>query len=140
MPEEEYNDKPVHRSMRKFKEFRESKEEKEYRTSVKTNLPYFTGEDQGWDEFGDRSKKREEKRPALTMNRIRGIMRLITGARPKTETSFMPNEDGDKETADILNSCDDHIDRVNMWKFLEEDWFKFGTLLGRRVVEVKPEV
>lgn len=137
MPEEEYNDKPVHRSMRKFREFRESKEEKEYRESVKTNLPYFTGEDQGWDKYGDRSKKREEKRPALTMNRIRGIMRLVTGARPKTETSFMPNEDGDKETADILNSCDDHIDRVNMWKFLEEDWFKFGTLLGRRVVEIK---
>ena len=134
---DEYNDKPVHKSMKKFKEFRECPEEKEYRKTVKTNLPYFTGEDQGWDEFGDRAKKREEKRPALTMNRIRGIMRLITGARPKTETSFIPNEDGDKETADILNSCDDHIDRVNMWKFMEEDWFKFGSLLGRRVVEVK---
>ncbi len=140
MPETEgFNDKPVNRSMRKFRESRESEEEKEYRSTVKKNLPYFTGEDQGWDEFGDRAKKREEKRPALTMNRIRGIMRLITGARPKTETSFMPNEDGDKETADILNSCDDHIDRVNMWKFMEEDWFKFGSLLGRRVVEVKPD-
>ena len=138
MPDE-YNATPVQESKKKFKEFRECREEEDYRKSVKTNLPYFTGEDQGWDEFGDRAKKQEEDRPALTMNRIRGIMRLICGVRPKSETSFLPNEDGDVETADILNACDDHIDRVNMWKFHEEEWFKLGTLLSRRVVEIKKD-
>src|SRR5574343_700302 len=61
-----------------------------WRQNADKNLNYFSGEDQGWDDEGDRSKLQSEKRPALTLNRIHPIIRLIVGARPQVETSFFP--------------------------------------------------
>jgi len=113
--------------------------EKSWRKSSLTNLKYFTGEDQGWDEEGDRAALEAEKRPAITLNRIHPIMRLIQGARPKATTTFLPTgETGNIEIASILNSCNDHIDDINQWSFLEDEFFNKGIILDRSVVWLLP--
>ena len=117
---------------------KDCKAEKEYREKRSKNLKYFTGEDQGWDEDGARAQLKEEGRPAISLNRINPIFRLIQGARPKTEGRFLGKEQGDMETAPIINACNDHIRDDNHWDFAEDEWFRDMAMLLRAVVEIKP--
>ena len=110
--------------------------EKNYRDRTLKNLKYFTGEDQGWDDKNARANLEAKGRPAITLNRIAAIMRLVEGNRPKTEASFTGIEDGDVETAPILTAAKDHIDRTNRWHFMENEWFKRGMILMRSVAEI----
>jgi len=117
---------------------KEHRFEKEYRDQAARDLKYITGEDQGWDEHGDRARLKTAKMPALTMNRVHPVFRLICGARPKTEPRFIAVEEGDVETADILNACKDHVEDNNTWTFNEDEWFKHMLAMLRHVVEIRP--
>lgn len=129
-------------TLKKAQEFyssiKDNKFEKDFRTDTMEDIKYFTGEDQGWDEDGARAKLKAEGRPALTLSRITPVIRLMVGARPKTEARFIPVEDGDVETADTLNATKDHVEDINRWTFGEDDWFKGGVIMRRSVVELKP--
>ena len=67
--------------------------EKKFRENGLINIKYFSGEDQGWDEEGDRAKLEMEKRPALTLNRVAPIIRLVIGSRPKVEATYLPTKE-----------------------------------------------
>jgi len=103
------------------------------------DLKYFTGEDQGWDQDGARAKLEAEGRPALTLNRIAPIIRLIAGARPQTKTGYFPVEEGDLTTANVFNACSDHVDRQNMWEFLSNDLFLNMLIKKGAVIELEPD-
>lgn len=144
MPENEQSE-PITTDNPKLKELQELYHyakghdmEKAFRTNNLKHLKYFTGEDQGWDEFGDRAALNKESRPALTLNRIHPLVRLICGARPKSDTNYLPTEDGDIQTAEIMNSCKDHVEDINKWTFLEEDLFKYFVVVNRTVLGIYP--
>ncbi len=123
-----------------YKYVREHEFEKNWRESSLKNLKYFTGEDQGWDEKGDRAALETELRAALTLNRIHPIIRLICGARPTIECSYLPTAGEESlSIASILNSCKDHVEDINKWTYMENDLFKKGVVLDRAVVEFMPE-
>jgi len=113
-------------------------EKKQYRENSKKELKYFTGEDQGWEEGRARSDLVAKGRPAITLNRIAPIIRLLCGARPKTDARYSPVEEGDPFTAEVFNNCKDHIENKNLWDFIEADWFLHGVVLRRSVIEIKP--
>jgi hypothetical protein len=123
---------------KRFKEVRECPAERTFREQSNKDLHYFTGEDQGWDDNGARARLKEEGRPAMTLNRVAPIIRLIQGARPQADARFTANEEGDVETADILNAVKDHVGSVNRWNFMESDWFRDGLVKSRAVVSIFP--
>lgn len=125
-------------AQKRLRDLKESKNEKEFRERGIEELKYFTGEDQGWDKDGARAKLIEEKRPAITLNRIAPIVRLMCGARPQTEAKYFAVEDGDVQTAATLNSCKTHIEDFNKWEFEASDWFLRGIVLNRWGVEIRP--
>lgn len=131
--------KELDEGRQRWKYVRECKSEKEFRKGSTSDAKYFTGEDQGWDEDNARAQLIEEGRPAVTLNRVSAIYRLICGARPKTEAKFSAVEEGDLETADILGSCKEHVEDNSMWQFHEGDWFMNGLLLRRGIVEIVPD-
>jgi len=126
------------KARKKWNYVRECSYEKEYREQSVKDLKYITGKDQGWDEHGDRDRLEAANMPALTMNRIHPVFRLICGARPKTEPRYIAVEEGDVETQDILNACKDHVEDNNNWTFNEDEWFKHMLALSRHVVELRP--
>lgn len=128
----------LNEARRRWTYVRECPQEKKFREGALSDLKYFTGEDQGWDEDNARSQLKEEGRPAVTLNRIAPIYRLICGARPRAKATYSAVEDGDVETADILAACKEHVDDQNRWDFYEDDWFFNGLLLRRGVVEIRP--
>jgi len=113
--------------------------EKGLREQSTRNLKYFTGEDQGWDDENARSDREAEGRPAITLNKENAMVRLICGVRPHTEARFQGNEEGDVESAEIIEACKDHVEKTNKWEFLEEDVFKHGIILERVVLELQPD-
>jgi len=131
-------DKLLDESRKEWSRIRECDYEKHYRKQMKSDIKYFTGEDQGWSDDGAREKLEKAHLPALTLNRISPILRLICGARPKTEAKFIPSEEGDLDTTDVMNSCKDHVDRVNTWEFQEAEAFKNGVILSRAVAGIFP--
>lgn len=141
MPEPEYSgsdSKQLRLARKRFKETKECPFEKKYREDTNRDIKFFTGEDQGWDDDGARAKLQEEGRPAMTLNRVAPIVRLIQGARPRADARFSAVEDGDVETANILNAVRDHVDSVNRWDFGENDWFRDGILKNASVVGIFP--
>ena len=130
--------KALKQAQKRYNTLKESKTEKAFRKRAIEELKYFTGEDQGWDEDGARAKLKDEKRPAITLNRVAPIVRLICGARPKTEAKFFAVEEGDVTTAATLNACKTHIDDVNRWEFEADDWFLRGIVTNRWAVEIRP--
>jgi len=127
------------RAQQRWEYVRECKFEKDWREQMKKDLGYFTGDDQGWDEEGARAKLKEQNKPAVSLNNIAPIFRLIMGSRPTADSRFMPTEGNDTETADILNACKDHIFHINRWQFMEDEWFKHGLLKMRSVVSILPD-
>lgn len=113
--------------------------EKKYRELLWSDLKYFTGEDQGWSDKGARTDLEEKGLPALTLNRIAPIIRLIIGAAPDTEAKYSAVEEGDVETAGILNACKDHVETINQWEFTAKDWRKNMLILSRSVIELAPD-
>lgn len=132
------DNKDLKKARKLWNKTKDCKAEKKYRDILKSNLDYFVGNDQGWDKDGARGKLEEESRPALTLNRIAPIMRLICGARPRTEADFTPVEEGDLETAHVFSACKDHVDRVNQWEFEEDEIFKDGIIKNGAVVGIFP--
>lgn len=124
---------------RRLNHFKEHKTEKKWRKQAMDEWKYFSGEDQGWDEQGDRAALEAARRPALTLNRIAPILRLIQGARPDTETTFLPEEGNDLDTAEILNDCKKHVEKINHWGFLENDLFMRGLIFRRCPVGIYPD-
>jgi len=122
-----------------YKKFRESTYEKTYREGSSEDFHYFTGEDQGWDDKSARSDLEDVGRPALTLNHVNSIIRLICGARPQTEAKYLPVEEGDTETADILGACKDHVEDQSRMEFLANDIFLHGCVLRRAVIELRPQ-
>ena len=112
--------------------------EKNYRKEMPIKLKFFTGEDQGWDEDGARAELKKRGLPALTLNRIAPLLRLVLGAAPKTEAKYSAVEEGDVETANVMNACKDHIENINQWEFGLMEWRKNMTLLSRSVIELAP--
>jgi hypothetical protein len=123
----------------RYIKLKDCKFESEWRKQAELDIKYFTGEDQGWDEDGARAKLKDEERPALTLNRVNPIIRLMTGARPPVETKYFAVEEGDTETAAILNSCKDHIETTNRWEFASDDAFLRFTVMNRMVIEIRPD-
>ncbi len=122
----------------KFKWVKEHSFEKEWRDNAMKRLKYFTGEDQGWEDEGARAKLEAEQRPALTLNRINPIIRLICGSRPLVETTYLAVEEGDLQTASILNACKDHVEDKNNWDYLEEKWLTLAVILDRACIFIMP--
>ena len=133
------DDPTLKRAQEFYNRVKDCKFEKTWREDCITDLKYFTGEDQGWDEDGSRAKLEEEKRPAMTLNREAPIVRLICGARPPTDAKYSAVEEGDVETAQIFNECKGHVDRINKWDFLAHDWFRNMVVLKRSIVELRPD-
>ena len=126
------------RAQKRYPELKDCTFEKNFRTKAMKDLKYFTGEDQGWDEDGARSKLEGERRPALTLNRMAPIGRLICGARPTPDARPVPVEENDIATADVINACKDHVNHINRWQFVEDDWFLNGMVKMRDVVSIFP--
>lgn len=137
-PDSNGENRVLEEARKRFKAAREHPMEKKWRKTNEENLNYFTGSDQGWDEHGDRAALDAEGRPALTLNRVAPIIRLICGARPRNEVGYLPSGEGRSDTAAILESCRDHVEDENMFSFLEDEWFKLGTLLNRGVLSIMP--
>lgn len=114
-------------------------QEKSFRKDSISDVKYFTGVDQGWDDDNARGQLLDEGRPAVTLNRVAPIYRLICGARPRIGVKFSPAEDGDLVSSSILESCKEHIEDNSMWKFNEADWFLNGLLTRRGIVEIEPD-
>lgn len=123
----------------RYMKLKDCKFEHEWRKQAEADIKYFTGEDQGWDDDGARAKLRDEERPALTLNRVNPVLRLMAGARPPTEAKYFAVEEGDIETANILNACKDHIETTNRWEFMAEDAFLRFTTMSRMVIEIRPD-
>lgn len=138
-PDSNGENRVLEEARKRFKAAREHPMEKKWRKTNEENLNYFTGSDQGWDEHGDRAALDAEGRPALTLNRVAPIIRLICGARPRNETGYVPaGGDGRGETSAALEACREHVEDENMFSFLEDEWFKLGVLLNRGVVSIMP--
>ena len=136
------DEKPILAKARKrLNQLRDNKIEKEQvREKGLESIKYFTGEDQGWDDQGARDTLKAAGRPALTLNRINPVIRLVCGARPRTEATFSPTEGGDLDVANILKACKEHVEKYNKWDFQEDDWFKWGIIKrGGHVVEIFPD-
>lgn len=118
---------------------KDCEQEKSYRKDSVSDVKYFTGVDQGWDDDNARGQLLDEGRPAVTLNRVAPIYRLICGARPRIGVKFSPAEDGDLVSSSILESCKEHIEDNSMWKFNEADWFLNGLLTRRGIVEIEPD-
>ena len=126
-------------AQKRWSEVKESDfEKKVFREKAMKDLKYFTGEDQGWDEDGSRAKLINENRPALTLNRVAPIIRLVCGARPSPDARAVPVEENDIETAELLNACKDHTFHFNRWQFIEDDWFMNGLVKMRDAVSIFP--
>lgn len=126
-------------AQKRRKELEDSESENKWRDDAIKNIKYISGEDQGWDDKGDRARLEADNRPAFTLNKIHPIFRLICGAMPEIETKYNAVEEGDVETADIFNECKAHVDEINMWEFYNKEWFKYAISLNRSVVEIKPD-
>lgn len=137
-PQTDGKNKVLDEARERFKYAKDHPMEKKWRKTNEENLKYFTGEDQGWDEHGDRAVLNQEGRPALTMNHISPIFRLICGARPKIEAGYLPSGEGRNETAAILEACRDHVEDDNKFSYMEDDWFKMGALVNRSVIGIMP--
>jgi hypothetical protein len=140
-PSTDGGNKILEEARKRYLDAREHPMEVAWRKSNAEGLKYFTGEDQGWDEFGDRGILQGEGRPALTLNHISPIFRLICGARPKIEAAFLPAGEGRNETASILESCRDHVEDINKFDVpggTEDEWFKMGALVNRSVIGIMP--
>jgi hypothetical protein len=113
-------------------------QEKSFRKDSISDVKYFTGVDQGWDDKNARNELLDEGRPVVTLNRVAPIYRLICGARPRIGVKFSPAEEGDLVSSSVLESCKEHIEDNSMWKFYEADWFLNGLLMRRGIVEIMP--
>lgn len=129
----------LEKARQRYMQLKDCKFETEWRKQAEADLKYFTGEDQGWDEDGARSKLIDEERPALTLNRVNPILRLMAGARPPTEAKYFAVEEGDIETASILNACKEHIETTNRWEFEAEEAFLKFSVLNRMIIEIRPD-
>lgn len=131
-------DPRLEKALERWDEVQECEYEKKLRERGISNLDYFTGEDQGWDDDGARAELEAEGRPALTLNRISPIVRLIQGSRPKTEAAYYATEESDVQTADIMNACKDHVESRNKWEFTEDMAFLHMMIMERLVIDIMP--
>lgn len=77
----------------------------------------------------------EEGRPALTLNKIAPLVRLVKGyyRQNRTEIHFKPGSDGiaDDEVAKSLNLASKEIDERNLTDWVNADVFSSGLITGR---------
>lgn len=142
MPEDyettDTDNKLLKKARKQYLKYKDHPFEKNWRKNAMKHFKYVSGEDQGWDEKGDRATLEGEGRPAFTLNKVHPIFRLICGSMPEIETKYNPTEEGDIETADIFNSTKNHVDKINKWQFMNKDWFKYAISLNRSVIELRP--
>jgi hypothetical protein len=124
---------------KRFQFVKEHSFEKDFRKDAFTWMDYFTGKDQGWDDDQARNTLESEGRPALTLNHIHPIIRLVCGAKPNVKTTFLAVEEGDLDTASILNSCKDHVDDINHWKYTEDEMLKLAVIFNRVGITILPD-
>lgn len=81
----------------------------------------------------DRARLRKEKRPVITLNKIRRIIRLMVGYEQKTRYGIkcLPITGGDENTARLLTMLIKGIEYDNIAYKIYSDVYRFGIIAGR---------
>lgn len=89
----------------------------------------------------DLRKLQDEKRPALTINKIRPLINLAMGYHLNNQTHdrFMPGHDGTgtAEIAAALSAVTQQIDEMNESQFIDAEVFLDGLLTGRGFYDIR---
>lgn len=89
----------------------------------------------------DLKKLRDEKRPALTINKIRPLVNLAMGYHLNNQTHdrYLPGHDGTgiAETAAALSAVSQQIDEKNEMQFIDAEVMLDGLLTGRGFYDVR---
>lgn len=97
---------------------------------------FFSGDQ--WDK-NDLAKLRQQRRPALTINKILPTMGAVMGEQIKNraEINFRPRMESYAETADALNKVFKQISDVNQLNWLRSQMFDDGVITSRGFLDVR---
>lgn len=104
--------------------------EKDSRKQGKESLDFYKGEQ--WEkDVADKLKK--QNRAVLTINEIESKIDLLSGyqRQNRTDIRYMPTEEGDQRTAEILTIVGKNILENCNYRFEETDVFDDSTIVGR---------
>lgn len=100
--------------------------------TAKRCVDYFEGRQ--WS-AADLAKLEREKRPALTLNKIRPLVNLVSGyfINNRTDIAYMPGFDGlgQQEIAGALTHVSKQISELNQLPFVDAEVFMDGLVTGR---------
>lgn len=97
---------------------------------------FFSGDQ--WD-AGDLARLREQRRPALTINKILPTIGSVMGEQIKNraEITFRPRQPAFAETADALNKVFKQISDLNQLNWLRSQMFDDGVITSRGFLDVR---
>lgn len=111
---------------------------REWSDKAKKCVDYFEGRQ--W-ALADLQKLASEKRPALTLNKIRPLVNLVIGyfLNQRTDIRFLPGFDGTgtAEIAGVLSHIEKQIAERNQLGFVDAEVFLDGLLTGRGFYRTK---
>ena len=109
--------------------------EEENRKEEKEDFGFYIGQDKQWDSTV-LAKLRNEKRPVLTLNLVKGKVDVVDGYQRghKQEMKFFPVEESDQKRADILNQLKKREDAKNQIEYEEAEMFLKGAIGGRGMI------
>lgn len=104
--------------------------EKEAREKAEEAERFYAGEQ--WEE-SDRSLLRSQNRACLTINHVEVAVDTLSGyqRQNRTDTKFLPVEEGDAVVADIYTALLKNIYEQNDFEYVETDVFEDGVVVGR---------
>lgn len=106
--------------------------------TAKKSVDYF--ESRQWS-AADLAKLAAQKRPALTLNKIRPLVNLVLGyfLNQRTDIRFLPGYDGTgtAEIAAVLSHIEKQIAEANQAGFVDAEVFMDGLLTGRGYYRTK---
>lgn len=104
--------------------------EKEARDQGKDSLKFYKGDQWEKDVAG---ALKAQKRAILTINEIESKIDLLSGyqRQNRTDIKYMPTEEGDQRTAEVLNIVSKNVLENCNYRFEETDVFDDGAIIGR---------
>lgn len=111
---------------------------KSWKDKAKTDYDFYKGDQ--WDE-ADRNKLRKQKRPAITINRIRPLMNLVSGYQRlnRYEPDFLPRTENDINLCKVRKGVTKYVMDSSKYNRQESRVFTDGAIGGIAWFEVTYE-
>lgn len=108
----------------------------DWRSDAKEDYGFYTGEAQ-WTN-GDLEKLKNEKRPAITINRIRPQINVLCGYQRinRTDIDFLPRTNDDSKLCEVRKGVTKYVMDSSDYEYAENDVFRDGVVTGLGWFEV----